>query len=72
MLTRVIQLDNPVMLPLARKAGAHRARDAVDLADPLLYAVARAKRGTIKTLATPEQNLAQTVLRMRLIDASKR
>lgn len=50
----------------------HKARDPVDLADPLLHAMIRAKRGQAKSLATREQLLAEMVLSMRLVDASKR
>ena len=50
----------------------HRARDSVDLADPLLHAMMRAERGQAKSLATKEQLLAEMVLSMRLVDASKR
>jgi hypothetical protein len=50
----------------------HRARDEVDLRDPLLFAIARAERANIRSLATPEQTLAEMVLKMRLVDASRR
>lgn len=50
----------------------HRARDAVDLRDPLFFAIARAEKATAKSLATPEQTLAECVLKMRLVDAMKR
>lgn len=50
----------------------HLARDPVDLRDPLLHAMMRAKRGQAKSLATREQTLAEMVLKMRLIDAMKR
>ena len=50
----------------------HKARDSVDLADPLLHAMMRAKRGQAKSLATKEQLLAEMVLSMRLVDSSKR
>jgi hypothetical protein len=50
----------------------HKARDTVDLADPLLHAMMRAKRGQAKSLATKEQLLAEMVLSMRLVDSSKR
>jgi hypothetical protein len=50
----------------------HRARDPVDLADPLHHAMMRAKRGNEKSLATREQLLAEMVLSMRLVDAAKR
>ena len=50
----------------------HRARDPVDLADPLFHAIARAKKATAKSLATPEQTLAECVLKMRLVDGMKR
>lgn len=66
MLTRVIDVT------YAREAPPHRARDATDLRDPLLHAMARAERATAKTMATREQTLAEMVLKMRLVDASKR
>jgi hypothetical protein len=50
----------------------HLARDTTDLRDPLLYAIARAERANVKTLATREQTLAEMVLKMRLVDAMKR
>lgn len=50
----------------------HRARDAVDLRDPLLFAIAKAERANIRSLATREQTLAEMVLKMRLVDAGKR
>ena len=63
--------DDLPPLPKA-KASSHRARDPVNLADPLLHAIARAERGQIKALATPEQLLSQMVLRMRLVDPTLR
>jgi hypothetical protein len=50
----------------------HKARDPVDLADPLLHAMMKAKRGQAKSLATKEQLLAEMVLSMRLVDATRR
>jgi hypothetical protein len=50
----------------------HRARDATDLHDPLFYAIARAERAQARSLATPEQTLAECVLKMRLVDPSLR
>jgi len=50
----------------------HKARDALDLGDPLFHAMMRAQRSGSKQLATREQTLAEMVLRMRLVDASKR
>ena len=50
----------------------HLARDPVDLRDPLFHAIARAEKATAKSLATPEQTLAEMVLKMRLVDAMKR
>ena len=50
----------------------HRARDSVDLRDPLFHAIARAEKATAKSLATPEQSLAEMVLKMRLVDPSLR
>lgn len=50
----------------------HRARDTTDLRDPLLLAIHRAERANERSLATPEQTLAEMVLKMRLIDAMKR
>lgn len=85
MLARVVEVQNEALAPapLASRARRlevqdearqppHRARDATDLGDPLLFAIARAERANIRTLATAEQNLATTVLRMRLVDAMKR
>ena len=62
------------VIDVTYKPGAppHKARDPVDLADPLLYAVARAERANAKSLATREQTLAEMVLRMRLVDAVRR
>lgn len=56
----------------AAPAPEHRARDPVDLRDPLFLALGRAERATAKSLATREQTLAEMVLRMRLVDAMKR
>ena len=53
-------------------APQHKARDAVDLRDPLLFAIAKAERANIRSLATAEQTLAEMVLKMRLVDAQKR
>jgi len=50
----------------------HVARDPVDLRDPLFFAIARAERANAKSLATPEQTLAECVLKMRLVDPSLR
>lgn len=50
----------------------HKARDALDLTDPLFHAMMRAQRSGSRQLATPEQSLAEMVLAMRLVDASKR
>lgn len=66
MLTRVIEVRYKAEAP------QHRARDAVDLRDPLHFAIARAERANIRSLATPEQTLAEMVLKMRLVDAQKR
>jgi hypothetical protein len=66
MLTRTIDVVYAKPKPL------HRARDPVDLADPLLHAMMKAKRGQAKALATKEQLLAEMVLSMRLVDATKR
>lgn len=49
----------------AARAG-HRARDAVDLRDPLLRAMLRAER------QAAERTLSETALRMRVVDASAR
>lgn len=85
MLARIIEMPNEPMAwtPLASRARRveftdavirpmHRARDPVDLADPLFHSVARAERAQLKGLATPAQNLAMTMLRIRLVDASIR
>lgn len=50
----------------------HRARDPVDLRDPLLHAIRRAERANAKGMATKEQTLAEMVLKMRLVDPSLR
>jgi hypothetical protein len=50
----------------------HKARDSLDLSDPLFHAMMRAQRSGSKQLATREQTLAEMVLAMRLVDASKR
>ena len=50
----------------------HKARDSLDLADPLFHAMMRAQRSGSKQLATREQTLAEMVLAMRLVDATKR
>jgi hypothetical protein len=54
------------------EAPQHRARDSVDLGDPLLHAMMRAQRGQAKSVATREQTLAEMVLAMRLVDGTKR
>lgn len=56
----------------ARPRPPHRARDPVDLRDPLFFAIARAERANFRSLATREQTLAEMVLKMRLVDAAKR
>lgn len=56
----------------APPAPEHLARDPVDLRDPLFHAIARAEKATAKSLATPEQSLAEMVLKMRLVDPSLR
>jgi len=56
----------------AKEKPQYRARDPVDLADPLFHAIARAERANCRSLATREQTLAEMVLRMRLVDAMKR
>lgn len=66
MLARVIDVRYPAEKP------QHRARDSVDLRDPLLFAIARAERSNIRSLATREQTLAEMVLKMRLVEAMKR
>jgi hypothetical protein len=66
MLARTIDVRYKVEAP------QHRARDPVDLRDPLLHAMMKAKRGQAKSLATKEQTLAEMVLKMRLVDAMKR
>ena len=82
---RTVQVDNEPLglIPLASQARrleltdaarkpTHKARDPTNLADPMLYAIARAERAQSKSLATAEQTLAEMVLRMRLVDAGKR
>lgn len=66
MLARTIEVRYKADPPL------HRARDSLDLADPLFHAMMRAKRGQAKSLATREQTLAEMVLKMRLVDATRR
>jgi hypothetical protein len=66
MLTRTIEVHYRPEPP------QHRARDSLDLADPLFHAMMRAKRAQAKSLATPEQLLAEMVLSMRLVDSAKR
>jgi hypothetical protein len=66
MLTRTLVFQLP---PLPAQ---HRARDPVDLRDPLLHAMMKAQRGQAKSLATKEQLLAEMVLSMRLTDAAGR
>jgi hypothetical protein len=66
MQARVVELTAEAPRPL------HRARDAVDLRDPLLHAIAKAERANIRSLATPEQTLAELVLKMRLVDVRQR
>jgi hypothetical protein len=66
MLTRIIEVR------YKPEPAQHKARDSVDLADPLLHAMMKAERGQAKSLATKEQLLAEMVLSMRLVDAGKR
>lgn len=56
----------------AKPAPEHRARDPVDLRDPLLYAIHRAERANARGVATKEQTLAEMVLKMRLVDPTLR
>jgi hypothetical protein len=65
-LTRVLEVR------YAPQPAEHRARDGTDLRDPLFFAIARAERATAKSLATPEQTLAECVLKMRLVDPTLR
>jgi hypothetical protein len=60
------------ILFIERPDPVHRARDATDLRDPMLFSIARAERANIRSLATREQTLAEMVLKMRLVDAQKR
>ena len=57
MMTRTLVLDQPTpqVPPLPKAPKPHKARDATDLRDPLLFAIARAERANIRSLATPEQ-----------------
>ncbi|MEK6975315.1 MAG: hypothetical protein AABY18_03125 [Candidatus Thermoplasmatota archaeon] len=66
MLARILEVR------YAQAEAQHRARDPVDLADPLFHAIGRAEKAQAKSLATPEQTLAELVLKMRLVDAMKR
>ncbi len=61
-----------VVILQERPRAQHRARDSVDLRDPLLQAMMRASRASGKSLATQEQTLAEFVLKMRLVDAGRR
>lgn len=61
-----------VVLQEAPQAPTHRARDSVDLRDPLFHAMMRAHRASGRSLATQEQTLAELVLKMRLVDAGAR
>ncbi len=54
------------------EAPQHKARDSLDLCDPLFHAMMRAQRTGSKQLATREQTLAEMVLSMRLVDAARR
>jgi hypothetical protein len=63
---RVVELTAAAPRPI------HRARDPIDLRDPLLYAIAKAERANLRSLATPEQTLAEMVLKMRLVDVRQR
>lgn len=65
-------LTRTLVFQLKPEPPQHRARDPVDLHDPLLHAMMRAERGQAKSLATREQLLAEMVLSMRLVDSSKR
>ncbi len=65
-------LQRTIEVRYKAEAPQHRARDATDLRDPLLFAIARAERDNIRSLATAEQTLAEMVLKMRLVDASAR
>ena len=69
---RTLTVQTPMMAPLPKAPKAHRARDSLDLRDPLFHAMMAAKRGQAKSLATKEQLLAEMVLSMRLVDASQR
>ena len=49
----------------------HRARDSTDLRDPLLLAIHRAERANERSLATPEQTLAEMVLKLRMFEPKR-
>lgn len=66
MQARVITFQETPLPPL------HRARDGVDLRDPLLQAMLRAHRASGKSLATREQTLSELVPKLRLVDAAQR
>ena len=69
---RTLTVETPVMAPLPKAPKPHRARDSLDLRDPLFHAMMSAQRRGSKQLATHEQTLAEMVLQMRLVDAAKR
>lgn len=72
MLTRTLTVEVPLAPPLPKSPKPHKARDATDLRDPMLFAIAKAERANIRSLATAEQTLAEMVLKMRLVDAARR
>ena len=69
---RTVTLQTPMMAPLPKAPKPHKARDSLDLRDPLFHAMMMADRASSKSLATKEQLLAEMVLSMRLVDASQR
>lgn len=70
--SRILTMETPVMAPLPKAPKQHKARDSLDLRDPLFHAMMSAQRRGSKQLATPEQTLAEMVLQMRLVDASRK
>ena len=65
MLRRIIDVT------YAKPEPEHRARDTVDLRDPLLLAIHRAERANERSLATPEQTLAEMVLKLRMFEPKR-
>ena len=69
---RTVTLQTPTMAPLPKDPKPHKARDSLDLRDPLFHAMMAAQRGQARSLATKEQLLAEMVLSLRLVEAMKR